>query len=167
MNSTPSVTPVEQADLTSPSKEGISQASRDRLGPVWDFSQERAFMETLAHQRFNFFLLFYAVIVAGALNCSSVSLCACIVTSGVLILILMALGMNLVFRKLRISIEEFLYKDESHPARIVHKINQRQNKMHWLWKYFPESFSVRSFYSTYIPAICILSLVMILFIRLY
>ena len=33
----------------------------------WDMSQERAFLENLLSQRFNFFLVFFSLVVAGVL----------------------------------------------------------------------------------------------------
>ena len=41
---------------------------RDRTSPVWDMSQERVFIETLLNQRFNFFLIFFSLVLAGAIN---------------------------------------------------------------------------------------------------
>jgi hypothetical protein len=46
----------------------IDSSQRDSSSPVWDMSHERAFMETLLGQRFNFFLVFFSFVLAGALN---------------------------------------------------------------------------------------------------
>ena len=46
----------------------IDQSERDRLSPVWDISQERVFTMTLLNQRIHFLLLFFSLVVGGALN---------------------------------------------------------------------------------------------------
>ena len=46
----------------------VKVRNNDSISPRWDISQERAFIETLLGQRFNFFLVFFALISAGALN---------------------------------------------------------------------------------------------------
>ena len=44
----------------------LPAAERDEKPPVWDMSQERAFIETLLNQRFNFFLAFFSLVIVGA-----------------------------------------------------------------------------------------------------
>lgn len=46
----------------------LSAELRDKTSPVWDMSQERAFIENLLGQRFNFFLVFFSLTVAGSVN---------------------------------------------------------------------------------------------------
>lgn len=41
---------------------------RDKTSPVWDMSQERAYIENLLAQRFNFFLVFFSIVMAGSVN---------------------------------------------------------------------------------------------------
>ena len=41
---------------------------RDKTSPVWDMSQERMLTEQIVGLRFNFFLVFISVVVAGAVN---------------------------------------------------------------------------------------------------
>lgn len=46
----------------------IKASERDRLSPVWDMSQERMFIENLLCQRFNYFLIFFSLTIAGFSN---------------------------------------------------------------------------------------------------
>ena len=49
-------------------REPLPEEQRERLPPIWDMSQERAFIEDLLCKRFNFFIIFFSVIAAGAIN---------------------------------------------------------------------------------------------------
>ena len=46
----------------------VRDNEKDGRAPRWDISQERALMQTLLGQRFNFLLVFFSIFVAGAVN---------------------------------------------------------------------------------------------------
>ncbi|GJE49974.1 hypothetical protein GOFOIKOB_3015 [Methylobacterium tardum] len=43
-----------------------------KLSPHWDLSQERVFIENLLNQRFNFMMVFFSLVIAGAINARSI-----------------------------------------------------------------------------------------------
>lgn len=45
--------------------------ARTETDPPWDMSQERAFMENLFCQRFNFFIVLFSLVVAGAASANT------------------------------------------------------------------------------------------------
>jgi len=124
--------------------EQISASDRDKTSPVWDMSQERAFTENLLSQRFNYFLVFYSITVAGFINAKNPIFAQIIITIGGLIIFLLALVLKRSQRKLDLILED-LFKDNSHPAKIV---DMQAGKG-----------SARRIIGIWIPTICYLSLV--------
>jgi disulfide bond formation protein DsbB len=96
----------------------LSAADRDKLGPVWDMSQERVFMENLLGQRFNFFVVFFSVVIAGSINSKSQFLAAIVLTVGVVIALLFARVLARTQEKLDLILQD-LFTDPSHPAKII------------------------------------------------
>jgi hypothetical protein len=103
---------------TSKTHEPIKAAIRDRKSPVWDMSQERAFLENLLSQRFNYFLLFYSITVAGFVNAKNVIYAQIILTLGSVITYLFASVLRRSQQKLDIILDD-LFKEDSHPAKII------------------------------------------------
>jgi len=96
----------------------IVPEERDKLPPVWDMSQERAFMENLLGQRFNFFLIFFSLVIAGALNARSQVHLNIVLPLGNLICWLLSLVLFRSQRKLDLILKKLL-ADETHPASII------------------------------------------------
>ncbi len=97
---------------------GIPASKRDGDSPVWDMSQERAFIENLLGQRFNFFLIFFSLVVAGALNAKSQLHFQIVLTIGGIICGLFAQVLARSQQKLDLILDD-LFQDSTHPARII------------------------------------------------
>lgn len=106
------------SDKTKYSHPGITSAERDKASPVWDMSQERAYMETLLNQRFNFFLVLFSLIIAGALNSKVQIHLQLILTIGTIIILLFGSVLRRSQEKLDLAIAD-LFTDETHPATIL------------------------------------------------
>lgn len=91
---------------------------RDKAGPVWDMSQERVFIENLLSQRFNFFLVFFSLVVAGAINAKLQYQLQIILGIGSLICALLASTLERSQEKLDLILSD-LFADETHPASII------------------------------------------------
>jgi hypothetical protein len=111
----PATTPT-QADPTK--HVGLPASERDKLSPVWDMSQERAFNEQLLSQRFSFFVIFFGLCVAGALNARSQLHFQLVLTMGAVITILFARVLHRTHLKADLAIKD-LFSDSTHPAKII------------------------------------------------
>lgn len=81
----------------------------------WDISEERAFIENLLSQRFNFFLVFFSLVIAGAMSAPSQLFFQTILTLGALICWLLALTVFRSQQKLDVLLSK-IFEDKSHPA---------------------------------------------------
>lgn len=106
----------EQTDLCS--HLAIPAACRDKKSPVWDMSQERSFIETLLNQRFNFFLVFFSLVIGGGINAKTQLQLQLILTLGSIIVVLLSLVIARTQRKLDLIIDD-LKTDPSHPLKII------------------------------------------------
>ncbi len=93
---------------------------RDKASPVWDMSQERAFIESLLGQRFNFFLVIFSLVMAGALNAKAQIHLQIVLGIGAIVCSLFASVLTRSQEKLDLILED-LFSDESHPATIINK----------------------------------------------
>lgn len=84
----------------------------------WDMSQERAFMENLLSQRFNYFIVFYSIVVAGFVNSKNLLYSQLILILGAIITTLLGSTLHRAQQKLDLILEE-LFNDKSHPATII------------------------------------------------
>ncbi len=99
----------------------ISQESDySKSGFNWDLSQERKFMEDLVQQRFNFLLVVYSLVIAGAVRTESEIELEILLTIGSVICSLLALTVYHAHIKLDVLLK-MLHEDESHPVHIVSK----------------------------------------------
>ncbi len=121
----------------------ISETERDKLSPVWDMSQERAFMEQLMNQRINFFLITFALIVAGTANAKTQILLQFILSFGTILCLLLSIS---IYRSTTKVAEIFRYikKDATHPLTIIDKA--------------VGGFSVRGILGYLLPTLCTLFL---------
>jgi hypothetical protein len=96
----------------------IPAEMRDKKSPVWDMSQERAFLEALLNQRFNFFLVFFSLVLAGTVNSKTVIQFRVVSTLGFVVGAIFALPIFRAQRKLDL-IMKHLYADPTHPACMI------------------------------------------------
>src|SRR5690242_9488913 len=96
----------------------LTAAEHDTASPVWDMSQERAFVENLLNQRFNFFLVFFSLVVAGSVNAKTQVMFDIILGVGAVIGLLFTLVLSRTQQKLELILED-LFTDKSHPATII------------------------------------------------
>lgn len=112
------------SDETQYSHPGITAAERDKASPVWDMSQERAYMETLLNQRFNFLLVLFSLIIAGAINSKVQLHLQLILTIGTIIIFLFGSVLRRSQEKLDLAIAD-IFTDETHPATILNRRAKR------------------------------------------
>lgn len=86
----------------------------------WDMSQERQFMENLLCQRFNFFLVVFAAVVAGALAADERWELLMVQWIGLIISVVMAITLWRSQLKLDLIISE-LKRDDQHPVAVIDK----------------------------------------------
>jgi hypothetical protein len=96
----------------------LTSAERDKNSPVWDMSQERAFTENLLGQRFNFFLVFFSLVIAGSINAKSQLHFQVVLTIGAIICLLLARVLARTQKKLDLIIDD-LITDPCHPIAII------------------------------------------------
>ena len=103
----------------------IDAQTRDGKPPVWDMSQERVFFENLLNQRFNFFLILFSLVIAGAINCKEQLHLQIVLSLGSIVTVLFALVLGRSQEKLDLILKD-LFSDSSHPAAII---DSRANKV--------------------------------------
>lgn len=109
----------------------------------WGFPQEREFLENLLCQRFNFLLVFFGLVVAGALTCQQKQYLLIVLWLGWLIT--SALSFTIAAVQWTLSgILSVIFKDPDHPISFGHRLNLQYN-VRWIIGYL-------------IPAICSLAL---------
>ncbi len=96
----------------------LSAYDRDEKSPVWDMSQERVFIETLLNQRFNYLIVFFSVVIAGAINTGNELHFKIILTIGALVSYLLFSSLQRSKVKLDLIIED-LKSDPSHPVKVI------------------------------------------------
>ena len=122
----------------------ISLEERDQRAPVWDMSQERVFVYTLVNQRLQFLIVFFSIIVAGAISAKSQGRMQVILFFGAIISWL--LGIAIMRTQARLTeVLNILAQDPTHPFAIVTlQTNQK--------------YRIQPLVSYTIPAICAISL---------
>lgn len=96
----------------------LSATERDKAAPIWDMSQERAFLENLMNQRFTFFLVFFSAIVAGVVNAKSELATKLLLGFGSVMTMLFARVLWRSHKKLDLILDD-LKTDITHPATII------------------------------------------------
>jgi hypothetical protein len=115
------------------------------VSPRWDISQERAFIEGLLGQRFNFFLVFFSFVIGGALNFKGDALSqAGVLSLGTVICFFLMLPIRRAQQKLDLIIS-ILLEDSEHPFTVIDRLAR------------PGS-SKRKLIGYYIPAFCFATL---------
>lgn len=111
--------------------------------PPWRLSDERSFIENLLCTRFNFLLVFFSLVVAGALAASDPLHFKSVLVVGAVITIPFAGTIMRAQAKLDILLPE-IFKDEKHPARFADDKCRGPSMRRWI--------------GYWIPAICSLAL---------
>jgi hypothetical protein len=96
-----------------------SLASRTVVPERWGLSEERAFIENLLCQRFNFLLVFYSLVVAGAFTTGSQRNFNIALTAGAIICSLFALPIARAQHKLDLILRHLATQEPAHPARMT------------------------------------------------
>lgn len=90
--------------------------------PRWDISQERAFLENLLGQRTSFLLIFFGLVIAGAVNARSLQVMQIsILVFGCLVCFGLALAVGRSQKKLDIILD-IIKLDPAHPVTVVDAI---------------------------------------------
>jgi hypothetical protein len=144
--------PTNPTPLTAELREGIS--------PVWDMSQERVFMETILNQRFQFFLLIFSAAIAGSLNAKYPAHLKVVLCVGSTVCWLFALLLFHSQRKVDVVLDEHIFANPEHPAKIINDDCKRlpfsKNRF---WDFFGCQVlrirgSKRKYVGYYIPFVC-------------
>jgi hypothetical protein len=106
----------------------------------WDLSKERAFMENLLNQRFNFYLLFFSIVVAGALSARTQVMLNLILSIGFIICCLLMATLMRAQQKLDLILER-LFESADHPVAVINRMATA-------------GFSVRKTIGYVIPILC-------------
>ena len=113
--------------------------------PSWDLSQERVHMENLFCQRFNFFIVIFALVIAGASGANTQVKLAALLWIGFVLCVLIALTIYRNYVKL-IWILQSLHQIPSHP---VAEAGVAAKNLRWRGL-----FGVNSIIGIVIPTIC-------------
>ncbi len=117
--------------------------------PEWTLSEEREFMENLLNQRFDFLLVFYALVIAGAVSANSQLQFSIILIVGAVVCLFLGLSIYRANTKLTLIIDR-IFQD---PTHIVTQINEEAKKMRGR-----SLFSVRWIIGWFIPLLCFVTL---------
>jgi len=116
----------------------------------WSFSDEREFVENLFCQRFNFLLVAYSVVIAGAVATETQLLFNIILAAGFVITTITAATVWRAYVKL-IAALRICYRIPTHPLPIVEKEVST-------WSFAKRGFPVNKLLGLVLPSICSISL---------
>ena len=110
----------------------LAEINRQSVGD-WSLSQEREFIENLLCQRFDFLLVFYSLIVAGAFQTQSQLNFALAFTVGALICIVFSISIFRTQKKLDLILDEIESIDEDHPFVRIENMSKtsKMPKSYW------------------------------------
>ena len=119
----------------------------------WDIYKERAFIENLLCQRFNFSILSFALIVTASATVNTTTLYNIILTSGIIICTLLFFTIYRIYTKLDIALK-YIYENDK--DSIFHEIQKRTHE-------YPLNFkNMNRLIGVFIPIACVLTLVILL-----
>lgn len=131
----------------------MTRKEREKQSPVWDISQERAFMENLVIQRVNFLIVFFSLVVAGSINSQNNKILQfSILVAGIVITGVLAMTVIRSQQKLDIILKD-IFMDKNHPATIA---NTKA-----------KGFSVRKLIGYFLPFVCVFFLVIMSIFSFY
>lgn len=103
--------------------------------PSWGMSQERAFMENLLGQRTSFLLVFFALVIGGAVTASRMpGTQLAILLLGTAVVFLLSLAVGRAQKKLDI-IFDILKEDSTHPFTVIDEKAGPTGSKRWLVGY--------------------------------
>lgn len=101
----------------------------------WDMSQERSFIENLLGHRVNFLLVFFALVIAGAINTSKMpGIQLSILLFGTIVVSLLSLAVGRAQKKLD-YILNILKKDPAHPVTVIDNLAGPSGSKLWIIGY--------------------------------
>ncbi len=103
----------------------------------WSMSDERAFIENLLCSRFNFFLVFFSLVLAGAVSTSDPKHFKIMLTLGAAISIPFALTIARAQRKLDIALDKHLFLKDGHPAKVLNDECGGPSMRKWIGYWIP------------------------------
>jgi len=103
---------------------------------VWDMSQERQLTENLVGLRFNFFIVFFSVLLAGAIDAKTQLDMQLVLSIGSLISSIFTMALLRTSRRLDIILN-ILKRDSTHPYTIVSQRIGGQSVRRILWRMLP------------------------------
>jgi hypothetical protein len=131
--------------VSNPYSESESISARDS----WDMSQERAFIENLFCQRFNFFIVIFSLVIAGAASANTQTKLSAILSIGFVLCLLVALTIYRIYVKLIWILKE-LHQLKGHPVE-ASSVGIKKLKM-------PKLFRVNWIIGWCVPVLCCLIL---------
>lgn len=130
----------------------------DNHKDIWNISDERQFIENLLYQRVNFFIVFYSLILAGALSAHSQSHLKMVLVLGTIVSVLFTVSIYLLQHKLEALIN-IVRGDAHHPAAIVYEEIRKSKRKRWFTVLHEKGID-RKLIGYYVPGICSLSLLL-------
>ncbi len=112
---------------------------------TWDLSQERVFYENLLARRFDFFLVIFSLVVAGAVTADTKGELVSVLIVGLVLSLLMGFAVYRIFTKV-IMILRILHRTDGHPVKIM-GIKTKEAK-------WPLSFPVNDIFGYIVPIFC-------------
>ena len=104
----------------------------------WDMSQERQHMENLVNQRFNFFLIFFSLVIGGAASTSRPYFASVILAVGVAVCWMMMGPLARAQSKLDGTLTWIRKRDPTHPYVEIDKmVGECGSKRKWIGFYIP------------------------------
>lgn len=85
----------------------------------WYMSQERAYLEPLLNQRVNFLLVFFSLVVVGAVNAKSVQHFQIVLGLGAFVCWLLTVAIWRAQEKVDLILKDIFDTDKTHPATII------------------------------------------------
>ena len=86
--------------------------------PRWTFEEERAFLENLVCQRFNFLLVFFGLVVAGAVTAQNRTLALIVLWLGATVMLALAITVAAAHYKFKLVLKH-IYEDKKNPITII------------------------------------------------
>ncbi len=105
----------------------------------WTLEDERAFIENLVCQRFNFLLVFFGLIVAGAVSAQNRTLALVVLWLGVAVMWALAVTVAAAHWKLQRILAIICTDDPQHPIAII-SAQAGHRRINWLIGYVVPAF---------------------------
>ena len=117
-------------------KETVAEEADPGGSEQWSMSDERAFMENLLCSRFNFFLVFFALVVAAAVSTSDARYFKIVLTLGAAISVPFALTIARAQAKLDLALKH-LFNTDGHPAKVLNEECGGPSMRKWIGYWIP------------------------------